>query len=483
MKRKIILILAAVMMVMLALSACTKKPTTTATATPAPTSEATATPKKNFMKAGDVYRYYRWDFTTENSYFEEEGAGGDYIRATKAAMEEEYGITITCVPGKPGDWFGPVIESAYAGTPEADVFHIGGPPWIIGAYAYNGMPESAIQSLTDLSEAATFSDPEFWDVDAQNSTCTFGGELYFANPASVGWGQIAVNQVTYFNKRIIEGAGYTSEQLYGWNNSGDWTWDRYRQLLVDTTNADAGVFGTLLGQSGGFLYGLVASNNASFIAYKEVDGKQLYQLATTDPKAIAAYEFFASIAHDGLIDTSNGTAQEATYFASGKYATMLTYLNRTDGTTGLSTIMEDDYGIIQIPKGPSATTYVSDTNWNGPICILQNIENSLGAAQFLEMFLAPQYGKSSEQAVASLQADLESRVRDEESLQVCLAIPQYSKSSAFMVYMNQLGNEVFGTGNLLDMASGATTPTTYFASIEASVNQKLLDAQIYDTEG
>lgn len=474
MRKKAFVVLAVILMSMLALSSCAKK-TNQATATPAPTTEPTATPKKNYMKAGDIYRYYRWDFATPTSYFEQDGAGGDYIRATKAALEAEFGITITTVPGKPGDWCTPILESAYAGTPETDVFHAGGPCWIIAAYAYNGMPESAIQSLSDLSEAATFTDPEYWDVDVQNSLCTFNGELYFANPTAIGWEQIAVNQVTYFNKRIVEAAGYTSQQLYDWNNAGDWTWARYRQLLVDTTNPDAGIFGTALGQSCDFLYGLVASNDAGFIGYKEVDGKQVYQLTAGDANGLAAYDFFADLAQNGLIDISSATSNEASYFAAGKCATLLTYLNRTDGLTE----MEDDYGLLQIPKGPAASTYISDTNWNGPICIMQNIENSLGTAQFLQAFLSPQYGKSSEQAQVRLSADLESRVRDEESLAVCLAIPQYSRASAFMVYMAQLGGSVFGeaVGQLSD---GSTTATAFFASIEASINQALLDAQVYN---
>lgn len=460
---------------LLALSACAG-PTPTASsgagkATPAP--GATQTDKKSFIKAGDTYRYIRSDFKTDSQYLEYDGALGDHIRTKHAEMEEAYGINIEFVVCE-ADWSGYMLRSAYAGNPVADVGNAGGPFALMTFYKHYGIPESAIQSLTTLSEAATFSNPDYWQLDLQETMGSFNGELYFANPGYIGWELPSLSQVTFFNKRIVEGAGYTPATLYQWQKDNDWTWARYREILVATTDADMGIWGSLAGQVGGILYALVPSNDGAIVEKREVNGQQLDILTAVEPKALAAYDYFAQLAGEGLIDTSLNTTEEAASFATGRYATMVTYLNRTE----LLTEMEDDFGILLPPKGPDAETYVSDVNWNTPLCIFQSVPNALGTAQFLEEFFAPRFATSSIESQLLLEVDLEGRVRDKESVETCKLIPQYSRASSFALYAQVAGfsEKVFYDPMAL-LPTGETTAANYFASIESAVNTSLTDYQ------
>lgn len=424
------------------------------------------------MHAGESYYIYRWDFTSPTSYLEQDGTTGDYIRQMHAYLESTYGIDIQYVVWKSSNWLNNMLEAAYSGTPAADIFHIGGPYTKQTCYAYNGIPESAIQSLSALSKAATFSDPEYWDQYQQSTFGTINGQLYFANPAPVGFAQVATNQMLFFNKRLVELGGYTPAQLYAWCKNGTWTWERYRQLLVDTTRPDLGTYGAMLGQSGGFLYGLMASNNAAFVKTSVVAGKERDIFAATDSAGVAVYEFYADIVQNRYINVRSNTNDEPASFSEGKYATMLTYLARAADLHN----MQDDYGIVLPPKGPNAQTYYSDNNWNNGICLLQNIDNPLGAAQLLEEYFAPAFKKSSDQAKAMMSAELVAHMRDQQSFDICKSVVNYNKPSRFMIYMLELGNPLFYDATTVFYNCTASA-RAYLRSIATQVNDSLNSIQ------
>lgn len=478
--KKGISLLAVLLMACLMLTACGDRnaegtPSAAVTTTPAPTE----TIKPSYIKSGDVYRYIRSDFQTTTQYLEEEGDLGEYIREKHYEMQNKYGITIEFVICE-ADWMNYMCRSAYSGNPIADIGNAGGPFALMQFYKYNNIPESAIYALSDLSEAATFSDPDYWELDLQETMCTFDGKLYFANPGYIGWELLSLSQVTFFNKRLVEQAGYSAEQLYQWCKNGEWTWDKYRALCEATTDPSAGVWGSLRGQVGGILYALVPSNDGEIVTKKEVDGKMYDVLGLTEEKAQKAYEFYADLASNGYLDTSIATQQEGAVFATGQYATMVTYLNRTD----LLGKMEDDYGILLPPKGPDAKDYVSDLNWCTPLCIFKNISNPLGTAQVLEEFFAPRFAKSSAEAELLMEADLATRVRDSESMEICKMIPKYSRASTFALYAQIPGfSEKVFYDAMDSISSGSVNAATYFASIEEAINANLINfQQVKDTK-
>lgn len=471
MKKVYLMLLLSVMFFVLVFAGCTQTGATEGKATPTPSS----TTEKSYIKAGETYRYLRWDFKTPEDYLEGTGTGADYIRETHNKLQDKYGITISYVPGPGGDWVENVLSLAYAGTPTTDIVHAGGPFALTSFYMYKGTAASAIYSLSELKDAATFSDPEYWDTDMQNTLGTFDGELYFAVPANTGGSLALVNQVTFFNKSILDAAGYTDKQLYDWHNEGNWTWERFKEIAIKTTDADAGIFGTTVGEQSVFMYSLIASNDSAFIAPKEVDGKTVDQMNTLDPKAIAAYDFFADLINAKAIDSEGGA--EAPLFASGRYAMMLTYLNR--GPTLQKLEMEADFGVLLPPKGPDAPDYISDINWMTPYCILRGIPNPMGTAELMEQLFQPMVKKSSPESMAMLEIDLDF-LRDKESLDICKTIPEKSRASRFMLYWTannyEFANAITGDA-VKKIASGEATATNYFSSVNGRLDALLLDLQ------
>jgi len=454
----------------LALAGCNNKPTTEGTATPAPTTSATATAtqKTIYMKAGDIYRYLVWNFATDTQYLEGEGIRGDNIRAKYDEMESTYGIDIQfVVPG--ADWINGTLESAYSGSPVTDIFHMGGPFTLPGSYMYQDIPGSALLPFSDYTNAATFSDAEYWNVNAQANSGMYGGKLYFVIPNDYGWGLCALNQATFFNKDLVQSAGINPADMYTWSTSGEWTWEKVEQVAIAATDASTSTYGLLAGENNCIMFSLMAGNNADYIAKKDVNGQQIDRYVGMDPNAIEAWDFFVKLSvQDKAVLQYSGT-HETVDFATGKVAMMFTYINRAE--TIRANITDFEYGLIMPPKGPKATDYVSDMNWFGPLAMMQNIANPEGTAQFCEMFFAPPYAASSEENIELLKTEVAQYLCDEQSVQTCVDIISKTSPKSYMTYAGtDAYSYMWSNEAVAKFISGETTPAAYFASVESAVN-------------
>ena len=165
------------------LAGCAPAGTQTQDTTAAPTPTQTASAKEASVKAGENYRILIWDNYNENDWVlnNRSGRAGE-IKKRWEAFQQQYGISITYIASPGETWFDEACSTAAAMEPMCDIFHAGGPFALVTVYGYGGGQGSILEPLSDYPQAGSFSDTEYWNVEAQANNATFGGKLYFAIP-------------------------------------------------------------------------------------------------------------------------------------------------------------------------------------------------------------------------------------------------------------------------------------------------------------
>ena len=263
------------------------------------------------------------------------------------------------------------------------------------------------------------------------------------------------------------------------SNSGEWTWDAFRQAVMACTFPEENIFGTAIGDNVGMMAALLTSNNASYFEKQEYEGQLIDRYVGNSKNAIEAWDFFVKLALEDYSVELSGTA-ETTTFSAGRIAFLLTGLART------STIyqrMQSDYGVLMPPKGPNADNYISDQDSFLPLCIFNGVSNPEGCAQVLGEYFRPVYARSSSENQALLEAELSTYLRDGESLEICRQLPSVSKVQSHMLYIKlrtatdeQAMLESIIYGHAWNFAKGEETPAQYLDSIVDLVNSTVFNA-------
>lgn len=179
----------------------------------------------------------------------------------------------------------------------------------------------------------------------------------------------------YFNKRLLSDAGINPEDLYDWQASGDWTWDKFRECLEKTqrdTDNDGvtDVYGFNC-NNGSLTQAAVFSNGGAFFG-KDESGNYTYELE--DPRTLEGLEYAVDLFNNFRQVDPEG-AQWDYYkqaFVNGECAFLIEdayamYKNSEDNK-GFLVDMEDDYGFVMFPKGPQMDDYINCWTDN-PVCI------------------------------------------------------------------------------------------------------------------
>mgnify|MGYP001026746387 CR=1 FL=1 len=468
--------------------------------TPAPTGAQTAgnTPKtetylmdrddqnlKNAIKEGEIYRYFEWQITDPNDPFASSSAEGkEYAMNRRNAVEQKYGITIQYVVAT-ANWAGDFAAAAYAGAPTTDVYNAGGPFTMYANYNYQGNPGAVLEPLSQYSEYADFNDSEWYDTESQKVS-TFSGDLYFAIPNMIGVDGVSLNQVVFFNKEILAANGYEDDEIYQMYKDGSWTWEKFREIALACTDLDNDVYGITMGENNALMWGLLPSNNAAILSQIEdaESGQTYWGFTGNSDNALEAWDFFIQLGKDQSIYLSSSPL-EAAFFRAGNTAMMSTYVNRAGMLTNERSYPQ--FGIVPVPKGPKADNYVSSCNWFVPLCVFKGTSNPAGSVQFLSEYCAPRYARSSEEAMASFDADAMKIVCDEESIEVLRFIPEISITEPYIIYWTT-PTFTSGAGEMPlaylfwnyneAFIDGSQTPAVLFESVEGALNETLKNAQI-----
>jgi hypothetical protein len=208
------------------------------------------------------------------------------------------------------------------------------------------------------------------------------------------------------------------------------------------------------------------SNGGDYIQKRTVDGKEIDRFVGMEKASVDAWDFFVKLAKDDKCVQPDSLVGEGENFAAGKFAMMMTYLNRTD--TILDKNPELEYGILMIPKPNEEAEYVSGLNWFMPYCMFLNIANPRGVVQFMYKFYQPLYAKNAPDNKDLFDVEVSAFARNEGSVETCSMILDASKFQSVMIYEMELINILWTQTNT--MVSGETTPASYFTSIESQAN-------------
>ncbi len=285
---------------------------------------------------GREFRYGAWwdlepkEGTSEHS---------DKLIARIAEMEEKYNFKMKYLNIPWEQLHEQFAASIMAGDPILDIAIVEDKFFFPG-YVTRGF----LYPVSDL-KAFDFSEDK-WNKDYMEF-CTYEGKVY-------GFSEYRTDPRSniFWNKTLFEREGLPN--LYEIHMTDEWTWDKMLEIARKATK-DLDGDGTIdqWGLGGmGTEWGIVYSNGGEVIKF--VDNKPVFGL--NDPRAIEALQFYQDLIHVHRVYElpPDGAAWDypSQQFQDGKYAMFHGYW--WQAPTNFQTSMQDDYGFVLFPKGPSA---------------------------------------------------------------------------------------------------------------------------------
>lgn len=261
-------------------------------------------------------------------------------------LEEEWNFTFEGVDVGWDDWVGNYIRTTLAGDPVADVVHILSPE----LYP-NLLSNGIVYPVSELG-VIDYSDPKWSQTSYEASE--YEGDYYSLAPNSIN-----TRDAIFWNKTLFDDLGLPD--LYELYENGEWTWDKMMEIADQATmdlnnDGETDVYGFA---AENLAWKLIYSNGYESI-HKTDDG---IEINMDDPKVTEALEFFQTVSteYDHTIrDWYDGAEWFFRYtdFADGMIAMVsaewwVTGSYWTDGR------MQDEYGMVPFPTGPSHDQPVS----------------------------------------------------------------------------------------------------------------------------
>lgn len=203
-----------------------------------------------------------------------------------------------------------------------------------------------------------------WD-QTMIATGTIDGNIYLVNTLNSPW---SGSDMIFYNKELFENNGFKTPKEY--YDEGNWTWATMEKVMRDVKSLSNGndVY------EGGSIdvEAIAGSAGACFVKYDYKTAT--FSNGTEDPNLIAAYEWYAGVRDQGLVNGNRTKFMEGkcgiyiagTYGlkANGTFTGMdpesigFTYLPALqDGTKGKITSVYRMYGIIAGAKNADAAGY------------------------------------------------------------------------------------------------------------------------------
>lgn len=267
----------------------------------------------------------------------------DYKKAI-ADIEKDYNCKIQFIYNEAGDFLTQVSKAASANTAYADIMHITPSDFFYLAPA--GVTADITNSVISPKDV-------LWNSDSRQFS-TLGGKIYGVEYISQNIG-IPLRTVLFFNKDLLNTYAKGTD-LYAMVKNGTWTWDEFSKLCTNVKKNSGSKAGGITAYFPSSLGLSLVSSNGAYIAAPSGKG---YAFAGTDNAAIEALTFFQKIKSDGNWvapdESQKDNKRILVPFMNGKCLFMVHdfYLAKTD----LMNNMEDDYGIVPMPKGPDAKEY------------------------------------------------------------------------------------------------------------------------------
>lgn len=235
--------------------------------------------------------------------------------------------------------------------------------WILrkGPEFVSAMNNGLMYDLSTL-DCLDFSEAKW--VSGVHELCSKNGAIYACFPEIP-----EPRGGVFFNKRLLEEAGIDPADIYKWQESGEWTWDKFEELCA-TITADTDNDGVidrwgLVTDESLFKNMSVWSNNTEYIGME--NGK--YVNKTETDETLQALNWAIDMMSKYLYKPDGAEWDWwKTAFPAGNAAFLAgeVYMAANEFKD-----MEDDFGFVCFPMGPNATDYTnlySDNPFAIPAC-------------------------------------------------------------------------------------------------------------------
>ncbi|MCR5278981.1 MAG: hypothetical protein K6E19_06030 [Lachnospiraceae bacterium] len=383
-----------------------------------------------------------------------------------AEVESKYNCKITFVD-LGDDYVADYVTSVLAGDPIVDVGYVIThnllPSLIEGGIAY---PLSELDAL-DLSEYK-------WRSDVVEAG-TYKGKQYamLLKDPEIRYG-------IFWNRTLFDKYGLPN--LYDLVDSGEWTWEKFQEI-ASQGNQDTDGDGEI------DLYGFNARENlawcylysdGAYVCDKTADG---IKVDLSDPKVVEALtglqNFTQNVKFRDAIDWSvEGWDSFIKDFRDGKYMMCLeefwisyAYLNKEEDG------MQDDWGWVPFPKGPSATGWSCYGKENGARFILNGVENPQDVALVYD--LITDLCESDDEWDDLMEDKLDNWCDDAKTVELVSNI--YNNKLSVINGVNGFG-DLNGTINEMigKVASGELTPQTALDTYQTAIDAAIADISNHD---
>lgn len=387
---------------------------------------------------------------------------GKYAIQQRKNIEKKYGCKLVL---KTIDYNTFLSKLMIGDTQGADIVDSAGPHVIKSALANNLY--APLDGLIDFNKP--------YINKTHSGLVTSGGKHYVAIPQRQGFDYIGENMVMWFNKRLVKNAGYDPDSLYKMWKDGTWTWNKMAEIASKINDPSTKTYGIGNGHGDNFQWlSLLLSNDCELLVSE--NGLQTYNIGNA--KALEALNFWQKNA--SLMFTDIGEVSDS-MFIQGNVGFLTQYVNRLQFSNYSK--MKDDFGILPIPKGPSAKKYVSPISYVYgyaiPTAALKNDDANRTKAKALAILIDELSKPAVPDAMMSKVKTTmyESLVRDQGSYDTLMAIDngELSKSSNYYFAYDQTQefNDV-----MLQVAAGSLDVNTAVRQNKDQLSKKYRDSLV-----
>ncbi len=374
-------------------------------------------------------------------------------------VEDTYNCKIEFV-NVGGDYQGAYITSVLAGDPICDMGYVLSyqllPALIEGGIAY---------PISDLG-VVDFDAPQF--SKSAIDSCTYKGKVY-----AMGQKGPDCQYGIFYNKTLFQ--RYNLPDLYELYDNGEWTWAKFKEIAL-AGNQDLDGDGEYdvhgFNQRENLLWSFMASNGAD--AVKKTDAG--VELALETPEAMEAMEAYADFMQNvphlkgwlgdwqsqiwDFRDGNSCMCYEAWWISYG-------YLKD----------MEDDWGFVPFPMGPSGTEYASYGKESAPLMMLNGIDKPEEVAQIMSLIF--ESFESEEEWNDAIEASFEANANDAKAAEIAMSLMDKVQISPLMGFsdLNKMVNDMLGT-----IEKGENTPQTALEANKSALAKAIEDIQTHDYE-
>lgn len=334
---------------------------------------------KNYNMKGATVKIGKW-------YGFHEATGTDETAKRQKAINEKIEKTFNCklefVEVKSGS--DPSLKaSILSGKPKVDFFGVQGIDTFYDLYSAGClMPLDSVSGM-NIKDTSRF---------ILHDEAKFNGKYYGVGQKVYGWLNLNFNNILMCNFDLTAQAGYPASTIYGWMNSGQWTWNKFEEVCkaVSKISGKYGISDLDQNKMYGFdlsyeLYSsMLYSNNTDWVVKKN-DG---FVFNGGSKEALEVLNRYASWANPntGFVKFTKTAYDD---FQNGKTA----FLANIYPLPIIATWASGSYktGAMYFPKGPNATNYVSKAYESLFVVIPKGVSNFNAIGAIANAFCTPLY--------------------------------------------------------------------------------------------